>query len=317
MLDMTKFEEARERIAPYIRETPLLRLPNLDDALGCEVYAKLETMQVTGSFKIRGALNKVLQLTDEEKARGIVAVSSGNHGKAVAHVARELGIPATVVIPRGAAPVKVEAIAAAGAKVERNSVEERFAVAERISAETGAVLVLPFNDEDIMAGQGTISLEIAEQLPTVDAIVCPVSGGGLLGGVSTAARAVLSNARVFGAEPAGRPRWSTSLAAGHPVKVPAGATLADALVALEPGRVCFPYVQANAERVVPVGDDSLLRAARLLLGEGKLLSEYSSCIGIAAAMEGLFPFKNRQKVCFVISGGNIALEQLTLLRTDL
>ena len=290
-----------------------MRVAALDAHLGCKVYLKLENLQVTGSFKFRGATNAALQLPMRQVAHGFVAASSGNHGKALAHVAKMLGTTATIVIPDTAPPVKVDAIAALGANVVRSTVEERFQVAARIAEETGAALIPPYDDERIMAGQGTIGLEIARQLPGTDIVIAPVSGGGLLGGLARAIKGTPAHARVYGAEPAVRPRWTKSLAAGVPVTVEANPTRADALVTLVPGQSTFPVVREYADGVVAVGEEALLDASRLLLMEGKVLAEFSSAIGIAAVREGLIEVSPKDKVCFVISGGSIGFDQIALL----
>ena len=251
-LTLETIRAAHARIAPYIVQTPLLRLPALDDALGCEVYAKAECMQRTGAFKLRGAMNKILALTDAE----------------------------------------------------------RFDVAARLCAERGATMVPPFNDPLVMAGQGTVGLEILEQCPALDALVVPVSGGGLIGGVATAVKALAPHVRIYGAEPEALPRYRESLRAGHPVQVAQQRSVADALVAQRPGDVCFPYVAENTDGFASVADADLLRAMKLLLLEGKLLCEPSSAIGMGAALRGQLPLRRTDKVCFVISGGSVALEQL-------
>ena len=171
-------------------------------------------------------------------------------------------------------------------------------------------MVPPFNDEAVMAGQGTVGLEILAQCPEIDAVVVPVSGGGLIGGVSTAVKALAPRVRVFGAEPAALPRYTESLRAGHPVRVEQKRSVADALVAQMPGDVCFPYVAANTDGFAAVADDAILRGMKLLLLEGKLLCEPSSAIGIGAALCGRLPVREGDKVCFVVSGGSVALEQL-------
>ncbi len=290
---------AHARIAPYIVQTPLLRLPALDDALGCEVYVKAECMQRTGAFKLRGAMNRILALTDAERARGFVAASSGNHGRAVAYAAQRFGTHACIVMPRTAPAVKQAGIRALGAELVLCDASER-----------GAAMVPPFNDELVMAGQGTVGLEILEQCPELDAVVVPVSGGGLIGGVSTAVKALAPRVRVFGAEPAVLPRYTESLRAGHPVQVEQKRSVADALVAQMPGNICFPYVAANTDGFAPVADADILRGMKLLLLEGKLLCEPSSAIGIGAVLRGQLPVHKGDKVCFVISGGSVALEQL-------
>lgn len=177
-LTLETIRAAHARIAPYIVQTPLLRLPALDDALGCEVYAKAECMQRTGAFKLRGAMNKILALTEDERARGFVAASSGNHGRAVAYAAQRFGTHACIVMPETAPAVKQAAIRALDAELVLCDAAERFDVAARICAERGATMVPPFNDPLVMAGQGTVGLEILAQCPETDAVVVPVSGGG-------------------------------------------------------------------------------------------------------------------------------------------
>ncbi|MBE5806857.1 MAG: threonine/serine dehydratase [Clostridiales bacterium] len=306
--------KAHERISPYIERTPLLRLAALDAHLGCRVYVKAECMQRTGAFKLRGALNKMLTLSKEQLAHGVVAASSGNHGRAVAWCARKLGTTAVIVMPRTAPDVKVRNIRALGAEVVLCDATERFEVAERMRAERGATMVPPYNDEDIMAGQGTAGIEIVEQCPSVDMVVSPVSGGGLLGGLSTAVKALAPDVRIYGAEPAALPRYSASLAAGHPVTVERHASLADALVSDTPGSLCFPQVQSHANGVVPVEDAQMLRGMKLLLLEGKVLAEPSACIGLGAVLQGAIPVSPEMKVCFLLSGGNVGLEQLDILK---
>ena len=306
-LTLETIRAAHARIAPYIVRTPLLRLPALDDALGCEVYAKAECMQRTGAFKLRGAMNKILALTEDARARGFVAASSGNHGRAVAYAAQRFGTHACIVMPETAPAVKQAAIRALGAELVLCGAAERFDVAARLCAERGATMVPPFDDPLVLAGQGTVGLEILEQCPALDALVVPVSGGGLIGGVATA---LAPHVRVYGAEPEALPRYRQSLRAGHPVRVEQQRSVADALVAQKPGDVCFAYVAKNTDGFASVADADLLRAMKLLLLEGKLLCEPSSAIGMGAALRGQLPLRRTDKVCFVISGGNVALEQL-------
>ena len=313
-MDLQTIKAARERIAPYTVQTPLIRMANLDAFLGCQVYVKAECMQITGAFKLRGAMNKALSLSEEELKRGIVCASSGNHGKGIAYAAKALGTNATIVMPYTSPKVKVEAIKALGAEVVQCETSERFDVAERICAEKGATMVPPYNDEHVMTGQGTAGLEIMEQLPDAAAVVVPVSGGGLIGGVSTAIKSVNSEVKVYGAEPANLPRYSLSLEAGVPQKVEQKPTIADALVSQAPGDKCFPYVKQNVDAVYTVSEEYILKAMKMLLCEGKILAEPSSCIGMAAVLEGKLSFAPDDKVCFLVSGGSVGLEQLTVLQ---
>ena len=312
-LTLEKIFEAKNRIAPYTTRTPLIRLEKLDEYLGCQVYLKAECMQITGAFKLRGAVNKIRMLTPEQLSCGIVAASSGNHGKAVAYTAKKLGAKATIVMPYTAPAIKVNAIKELGAEVVQCETSERFDVAERICREKNATMVPPYNDEEIMAGQGTAGIEILEQCPEVDKVVVPVSGGGLISGVSTAVKALRPHAKVYGAEPTALPRYSESLKAGKPVQVEQKRSVADALACSLPGDLCFPVVAANTDGVCAVEDSCTLKGMKLLLMEGKLLCEPSSAIGIGAVLQGLLPVEKEEKVCFPISGGNVGFEQLKIL----
>lgn len=312
-LTIHEIRKAKERIASYIFETPLLRMKELDPFLGCRVYVKAECMQLTGSFKLRGALNKILGFTKEELQNGVVACSSGNHGKAAAYACRKLGLQAVIVLPDTAARVKEEAIRSLGAEIIKCDVSERFQTAERICEERRAVLIPPFNDEEVMAGQGTAGLEIMEACPELDKLIVPVSGGGLIGGVSAAVKALSPQTKVYGAEPAVLPRYSLSLKAGRPVMTEKQRTVADALVSQIPGELCFPYVSVCTDGFGDVSEEYILKAMKLLLMEGKLLCEPSSAIGIGAVLQHLIPVHPEEKVCFLISGGNVSYEQLRLL----
>lgn len=304
---------AHDRIRSHIIETPMIRLAVLDDVLGCEVYIKAECMQRTGSFKYRGAMNAMLSIGREGLASGVVAVSSGNHGRAVAYAARALGVRATVVLPDTVTPLKKSNIEALGADTVICPTAERFDTARRISSETGSVLIPPFDDAAIMAGQGTAGIEIASQCPELSAVVMPLSGGGLLAGVAAAIRHMVPSASIFGAEPAALPRYTASLASGEPVSVPAAPTVADALISLRPGVACFEVIRERVDKVLDVDDEYILKAARILTSDGKILAEPSSCIGIGAVMQGLVSFGARDKVCFLVTGGNASLEQLASL----
>lgn len=302
--------EAEKRIRSYITETPIIRLPQLDSVLGCKVYIKAECMQLTGSFKIRGATNALLSIGKEKVSRGIVTASSGNHGRGCAFAARKAGIKATVVIPDTAPEIKIEAIKNLGAEIILCPVEERFRIAERISKETDAVLVPPYDDEAVMAGQGTLGLEISKQLPDADFVITPLSGGGLLSGVSKAIKSTLPQCKVIGAEPLEIPRYTESLKSGKPIDVPQKKTIADALVSTHPGKLCFPVIKENVDEVVTASEEAIKNAQKLLLLEGKIFAEPSGCLGIAAALEKKIKFQNDSKVCFVVSGGNCSLEQI-------
>ena len=306
MLSLEQIFRARNRLVPYIYRTPLLRLKALDPVLGCQVYVKAECMQLTHSFKIRGALNRILQLTPEERARGVVTASSGNHGRGVAYAAKMLGIKATVVIPDHAPAVKIQAVRDLGAEVILCDKPKRFAIAERLRDEKGLCYVPPFNDYDVMAGQGTIALEVFEDLPDPDAILIPLGGGGLTSGIATAIKGIRPETKVYACEPARIPRFTASIQAGKPTAVPQVDTIADGVATLCPGDLT-PIVRDKVDQVLDVPEEALLPAMKLLLTEGKVLAEPSSTIGLAAIQSGKIHFKPEDKVVFVLSGGNVDL----------
>lgn len=305
MLNLESIFQARNRLRPYVLHTPLLRLPSLDALLGCQVYVKAECMQLTYSFKIRGALNRILQLTPEERAKGVATASSGNHGRGVAYGAKMLGIQATVVIPEHAPAIKIQAVRDLGANVILCEKPQRFAIAERLRDEQGLCYVPPFNDYDVMAGQGTIALEIFEDLPDPDGVVVPLGGGGLTSGIATAVKGIRPETRVVACEPARIPRFTVSLKEGRPTEVPQVDTIADGVATLCPGDKTFPLVRDKVDQVIDVPEESLLPAMKLLLTEGKVLAEPSSTIGLAAIQSGKLAFKPEDKVVFVLSGGNV------------
>ena len=310
MLTVEMIHQARARIAPYIYETPLLRLRALDAVLGCEVYVKPECMQKTNSFKLRGATNRLLTLPKEALEKGVVTASSGNHGKATAYAAKCLGVPACIVLPDTAPKVKVEGIRGYGAEVVFSAPAERYGVAEKLRDEKGYTLISPFDDYELMAGQGTAALEIMDQLPEVDAVVVPIGGGGLIGGVSTAIKETNPNIRVIGVEPANVCRYTQSFAAGHPVRLPADCTtVADGTQTLYPGERNYPIVQKNVDTIVTVDEEYILKATKLLLTQGKVLAEITSCQVIGAVLQGKLQFKPQEKVVFLLSGGNIGMDQ--------
>ncbi|MDO5650456.1 MAG: threonine/serine dehydratase, partial [Gallicola sp.] len=266
------------------------------------------------SFKLRGAMNKSLILTPEELQKGIVTASSGNHGRALSHAAKMLDSKAIVVVPDTTPAIKINAIKDLGAEVVLSETSVRFKTAEKISEETGGTYIHPYNDYDVMAGQGTIGLEIMKQQPDLDIVIFPTSGGGLIGGASTAIKGMDSNVKVYGAEPSQLPRYTKSLEEGIPTAVPQKPTKADALVSQAPGSKCFPVVRDNVDGILDVDDDYMFKGMKLLLTEGKVFGEPSGCIGIGAVLQGLIKFKETDKVCFVITGGNAGLEQLDVLK---
>ena len=310
MLTVEKIQAAKIKLAPYIYQTPVVRLHGLDDLLNCNVSIKAENMQKTNSFKLRGALNKLLSMPLEQLQQGVVAASSGNHGKGVAFAAKLLNIPATIVLPETAPSIKVDGIRALGANVVQCKLAERHLITEALSLEHGYAIIHPYDDYDIMAGQGTVALEILEQLPQVNAIVVPIGGGGLISGVATAIKALAPHVKIIGAEPAVVSRYSESIKSGERLLLKEQKSLADALLTLQPGERNFPIVQKLVDDIVRVDEASIESGMKTMLEAGKILAEPSSAIGIGAALQGHLPISKNDDVCFLISGGNVGLNQL-------
>lgn len=314
-VSLQDIKAAAARIAPYVKHTPLLRAEKLDAVLGCKVYLKPENLQVTGSFKIRGASNKVLSLSDEERARGIIASSSGNHAQGVSFIAQQFGVRATVVMPENAPHTKVEGCRAMGAEVVLygNDSIQRYKKLYEIRDAKGYTMVHSYDDPALIAGQGTSGLEIAQDLPDVDAVVVPLGGGGLLAGVATAIKGMVPGARVIGVEPAAIPRYSESFRQGERVVVPMGDTIADGLMITMTGENTYPLIKTYVDEVVTAEDEFIKRALGSILFGAKVLPEPSAAVGVAAAMARTITFKADDKVCFFISGGNIDSDRLASL----
>ena len=291
--------------------TPLLRSDALEAHAGVPVYLKPEMLQRGGAFKFRGAYWFVSQLSAEERARGLVAPSSGNHGQAVAFAARLFGTTATIVMPTTATRAKRDGAERLGAAVELagTTSAERMARAIEICAATGATMVPPYDHPWIIAGQGTLGLEIGEDLPEVGTVIVQVGGGGLSSGVAAAIKGLAPQARVIGVEPEGSPKLSKARAAGEPVNIPPNPTgLADGLLAVRIGALPFAHHQRYMDEVVTVPDAALLPAMRFLLDRQKLVAEPSGAIAVAALLEGLV--KPEGPTVCVLSGGNIEWDGL-------
>lgn len=300
---------ARERIAPYVRRTPVMTSRSLDDAAGAKVFLKCENFQRVGAFKSRGAFSRLTLLSAAERVRGVVTFSSGNHAQAVALAARELGAMATIVMPADAPRLKLAATRSHGAEVvlydrAGGSGGSREEIAARIVAERGATLVPPFDDAAVIAGQGTVALEFLEEVD-LDALVAPCGGGGLLSGLSVAGRGVKRDLLLWGVEPEAGDDFRRSLAAGAPLRIPVPRTIADCLQTTRPGDLTFAVVSALAEGVVTVSDLDLRRAMALLFSRAKLVVEPGAAAGLAALLAGKLPQLSGLRVGVVLSGGNV------------
>ncbi len=314
MLNIEMIHEARDRIGSRIHRTPVVTSRQFNHVAGKEVFFKCENLQRAGAFKIRGATNKIHSLTDDEKRRGIVAFSSGNHAQAVALAGREAGVRAVIAMPTDAPKAKVSATRGYGAEVvfyDRQK-QDREAFALDLAEREKLVMVPPYDDELILAGQGTCGLELMEEVPDLDCVLTPCSGGGLFAGVATAARALNPKVRCFPVEPADADDTRQSLLKGERVTIPPPATIADGLRVQIPGRLTFPIVQQLAEDVLTVSDEEIVDTLRFILFRMKLLVETSGVAAAAAVMFQKLP-ADVKRVGVVLSGGNIDPELLAQL----
>jgi len=303
---------AAERLSGVAVRTPLLESAALNDAAGGRLLVKPEMLQVTGSFKFRGAFNKVVQLSAGDRARGVVAYSSGNHAQGVAAAAMRLGTPAVIVMPDDAPAVKRAGTARWGAEVityDRQAGEDRVAITEEIAATRGMTLIRPYDDPDIMAGQGTVGQEIvaqaAEHGAVIDQVLVPCGGGGLTSGVATAVRAALPGVSIYAVEPAGFDDTMRSLASGQRESNDGPETgLCDSLLAPQPGRLTFPVVQKLCAGGLVVSDDEVRAAMRAAFAHLKLVAEPGGAAALAAALSGKTDLAGRTTVV-VMSGGNV------------
>ncbi|HUP63894.1 MAG TPA: threonine/serine dehydratase [Thermoanaerobaculia bacterium] len=311
-LALAAVEDAAARIASRVHVTPLLSNRSISERTGSAVRLKCENLQRAGAFKIRGALNALLLLREEDRSRGVVAFSSGNHAQGVALAARMLGIPATIIMPERAVAAKVEATRAYGAAVVQSGVNEknRHEVAARIAAESGAIIIPPFDHDDIIAGAGTVGLEILSQWPEVEAIVVPLGGGGLLSGVALAATSINPKVRVYGVEPAAGDDGRQSFRAGSIVRIDPPATIADGARTLSLGERTFAIIRERVTDIVTVGDDELLAELRYTMSRTKLVIEPTGCLAVAALLQRSLDLAG-QKVVAVISGGNLDFDLLS------
>ena len=304
MLTLKEFKEARGVLSGVIRNTSLVYSPAFSKATGNQIYIKPENMQVTGAYKIRGAYYKISTLSDEEKARGLVTASAGNHAQGVAYAAQAAGVEATIVMPTTTPLVKVNNTKDYGAKVilQGETFDDAAALAAQLSQEQGLTYVHPFNDPAVATGQGTISYEIFQDLPDVDVILVPIGGGGLATGVSTLAKLLNPNVTVIGVEPTGAASMKASLEAGHVLTLPRIETIADGVAVKTPGDQIFPYIQKNIDDIITIPDDELVDAFLDMMEKHKMIVENAGLLPIAA----LSHLKCRGKnVVPVLSGGNM------------
>lgn len=304
-------EEADKTLEGKVHRTPLDYSATFSRMSGHKVYLKLENMQKTGSFKVRGALFKITKNIGLARAKGVVAASSGNHAQGVAYSSSVMGVKATIVMPEVTPPFKVNATKSYGASVilHGNVYDDAYRKALEISEETGAMFVHPFNDLEVIAGQGTIGLEIMRQLSDVEEVVVPVGGGGLISGIATALKSKKSNIKVIGVEPKSAPKYKLSRERGYVAQIDPLPSLADGVITKSVGNLTFDIMSRVVDEVVTVEEDSIARAIYLLMERTKLVVEGAGALPLAALLEGAIP-GNEKKTVLVLSGGNIDLTTL-------
>ena len=304
MLTLDKVYHASFQLKDVIRRTDMIMAPKINP--DCEVHLKTENLQVTGSFKVRGAAYKISQLSEEEKKKGVIACSAGNHAQGVALAATKNGIKSLICLPDGAPISKVEATRKYGADIclVEGVYDDAYNRALQLKDEMGYTFIHPFNDEDVIAGQGTIGLEILEQLPDVDVVIVPVGGGGLISGVAFAIKSLNPNVKVYGVQASGAPSMLRSIADGKIEKLDTVSTIADGIAVKEPGDVTFEMCQKYVDGIVSVTEDEIAAAILALIEQQKLIAEGAGAVSVAAAMFNKVDVKGK-KVCCLVSGGNI------------
>lgn len=312
LVTLKDIEAAAERIKDYAVHTPLLRCSALDEALGCEVYLKPEMLQTTGAFKLRGAANSFMSLTEEMKEKGVICSSAGNHARACGTMGKLLGIKTVVVVPEDIPQAKFDAIKATGAEIHQTSRQGGMqqAKVEELVAQYGYESIHPTNDVRVIAGQGTVGLEIMQDLPNVDTILVPVGGAGLISGVGIAAKSINPKVKVIGIQAKANDAYTQSWKAGKPVEASFAHTIADGLDCRIPGSICFPLAMKYVDEYVSVEEDVIHEAVRLVIKESKLMAEPSSCVGVAAILGGLYKPQPGEKVAFVLTAGNWGIDRI-------
>lgn len=314
MVTLDKIYHAAFVLKQVARKTDLIYAPNLSKNFS--LYLKTENLQLTGSFKLRGAYYKISQLTPEQRQAGIIACSAGNHAQGVALAASRMGIRSIVCMPDGAPISKVEATKALGAEVclVKGAYDDAYAYACKLQEESGMTFIHPFNDDEVIAGQGTIGLEILDQLADVDAVICPVGGGGLISGVAYAIKNLNPSVKVYGVQAENAPSMAESLRKGETITLDTVQTFADGIAVKHPGDTTFEIVGKYVDQVVTVSEDETAAAILALIEKQKLIAEGAGAVSVAAAMFGKLPIEGKKVVC-IVSGGNIDVNILSRVIT--
>ena len=312
LVSLQEILSAAEVITPHVHRTPVASSAYLGDLVGADLHLKLEIFQKTGSFKPRGVLNKMANLTDEEKMRGVVSLSAGNHAQALAYAATMAGAPSVIVMPEGAVKAKVEATRGYGGEVILTD-QDLLKTALEIQRERGMTLVHPFDDLHTIAGTGTLGLELLEDVPQLDMVICGIGGGGLISGVAAALKLRQPDTRVIGVEPEGAPGMTLALEKGEPVHMTTLNTVADGLAAPFVGQHNLDHVRAYVDDVITVRDSEIVEAMRLVLERAKILAEPAGAASLAALISGQVELRGGESVVCVLSGGNVDSARLIKL----
>ncbi len=315
MLNFENFKDAKVRLKSVAYNTPLSLAPNLSKLSGYNVYLKKENLQITGSFKLRGAFNKVALVVSEDKNANVVAASAGNHAQGVAFAASHFGIKATIVMPESTPLTKIQGVMAFGAEVILHGInyDEAYAKALSYAKENKAVFVHPFADDDVITGQGTIALEMLEEIDNLDAIIVPVGGGGLISGVAMAAKQINPNIKIIGVSSEGAPAMKESYEAKKPIDTLSVRTIADGIAVRDTSPFTLEYILENVDQMITVCEDEIANAILFLLEKQKLLVEGAGAVGVAALMHGKIEMPKNANIGIVVSGGNIDVTMLSLI----
>lgn len=310
-LDRTRLDEIRRHIAPHVHETPLWRSTTLSRLAGCNVHLKAELFQKTGSYKPRGMLWSLMSMDPAQRRRGVITFSAGNAAQGLAYAGRILDAPVTVTMPAAASATKAQATRDYGAEVILHGTPQECLIhCRQLAQERALTFISSYDDLALMQGHATLGLELVEQVPSMDAVLLGVGGGGMLGGIALSLQACNHTARLIGVEPHGAPAMSQSFSAGHAVSLDSVSTVADGLAAPAAGRLCYEIAKARTERIVLVSDEEIIAALKLLMERCKLFAEPAGAAALAGLLSGRSGVREGENVVCIVSGGNLDLQRL-------
>lgn len=315
MLDLEKIYKAKERIKNIVVDTPFSFAPYLSEVADCEVFLKKENLQITGAFKIRGAYNKIASLSDEQRACGVVAASAGNHAQGVALSASKFNIKAVIIMPESTPLTKVNGVKHFGAEVilHGKNYDEAYGFACEYGEKNSLTFVHPFEDEEVMAGQGSVALEILDKCDSLDAVIIPVGGGGLISGMATAIKTINKNIEVIGVSASGAPALKNSFELGKAIDSTSVRTIADGIAVRDTSEITLKYMLNSVDKIVSVDDEEIASAILFLLEKQKLVVEGAGSVGVAALIHHKLPHLRGKKVAVVVSGGNMDVTLLSVI----